>query len=610
MRSAYKWGIVVVALVLAAYGLAPTFLDVADGKLDRNVESYDGTAVDWLMEAGSPLTLGLDLQGGLLLQYKVMVDKAVQDKLDQVAQDIKARLTSDNEDLGVEVNHPDEAMYVRIAFQNPGDRDLLDDDIMSYFPNMNEIDEGQGVVRLQMKEDFIQETKKMAMEQAIQTIRDRVNALGVTEPSITRRGQSDIVVQLPGLEEDDMERAKDLIGQTAQLVFRMVDEEATGEEESYQSDAQYFRYIARQNAEQFASKNEQGLHLRNLGGSNYTVTGPDKETLEKFFEDKTDEEHMVGYEYIPSYKDQEKTVLDKQKTHWRSYYLFSETKLTGDMIQDARVSVDQQTGRPVVSLTFNRKGADIFAKLTEANVGKRFAIMLDNEVQSAPNINEAIPGGRAQITMGQLQSYAEIQQEAQDLVIVLRHGALPAPIELQHQTVVGPTLGAQSIRSSSYALLVGTILIIVFMLIYYQGSGVISVTALLLNLMFIMAALAGLGATLTLPGIAGIILTVGMAVDANVIIFERVREEVRAGRSAREAVNAGFDKALSAVIDANVTTGIAALVLMQYGTGPIRGFAVTLLIGIISTIFTAVFIARLLFDTWMDKRADDKKLSI
>jgi preprotein translocase subunit SecD len=223
--------------------------------------------------------------------------------------------------------------------------------------------------------------------------------------------------------------------------------------------------------------------------------------------------------------------------------------------------------------------------------------------------NEAIPGGRAQINMGSMQSYTEILRDSEDLVIVLRHGALPAPIEKQFETVVGPTLGQDSIDSSTRALLIGLFLVVVFMLFYYRGSGLISVVALGLNMVFVMAGLSGLGATLTLPGIAGIILTVGMAVDANVIIFERIREELDKGKKAREAMSSGFDAALSAVMDANVTTGIAGIVLMEAGTGPVRGFAVTLLIGIVSTIFTAVFISRLLFDAWVAK-ADKDSLSI
>lgn len=576
----FKWTIVLIALLLAVYGLVPTILDAADGDLDREVKNFDGPAVEWIMENGKPLTLGLDLQGGLLLQYKVLVDKAVQDKLDRMARDVRTRLLDADEGLNVEVTHPEGEFFIDVQFADATKTSLIDEDFMSYFTNLQEAEMGSGAVRLSMTEDYIEQTKKFAVQQAIETIRQRVNALGVAEPSITRRGESDIVVQLPGLKEDDVERAKELIGQTAQLEFKMLDDDGTN---------QFFG--------QFRGNLPQGFNLRQSGGD-FTVTHNSKAALKQFFEGKTDAQHEIGYQHFPIYENKAEGIIDEERSYWKTFYVFSETKLTGDYIQDARVSIDQQFNRPYVALNFDTKGAELFGELSSNNVGKRMAIMLDDNVQSAPVFNEPIMGGRAQITMGSMQSFTEIQQEAQDLVIVLRHGALPAPIEMQYETVVGPTLGADSIDKSTRALLVGSILIVIFMLIYYRGAGVISVAALTFNVMFIMAGLASLGATLTLPGIAGIILTVGMAVDANVIIYERIREEVRAGKSAFDAVNAGFDKALSAVLDANITTGIAALVLMQYGTGPIKGFAVTLLIGIVSTIFTAVFIARLLFDTW------------
>jgi preprotein translocase subunit SecD len=624
MNTAYKWGIVAIAIVLAIYGLGPTLADYfTDGQLDRNLVSAEREAelkqqgkevevegdgfAKWVFDQGTPLTLGLDLQGGLLLQYKVLVDKAVQDKLDRMARDMEARISEDHPDVDIEAKHPEGKYFVRLIFDFEGATvetesgetrpkdvsDVLTQDYMSYFPNLNRIDEGGNKVRLQMGDDYIDETKKFAVKQAIETIRQRVNALGVKEPSITRRGQTDIVVQLPGLGENDRERAKELIGQTARLVFRLVDDEGTN---------QFFN--------QFQGNLPKGFKLMQVGNFR-TIAYKDKDKLEEFFADRVDDNHTIGYEYVPIYENpQRREIIDKEESYWKSYYIFKETKLTGDCIQSARVSVDQQTQKPVVSLTFDRQGAQEFGSLTRENVDQRFAIMLDDEVKSAPVINEPIPGGRAQITLGSLRSYSELQQEAQDLVIVLRHGALPAPIELQYQTVVGPTLGQESITSSMWALFIGTLLIIIFMMIYYRVSGIISVTALLFNFLFILAGLAGLGATLTLPGIAGIILTVGMAVDANVIIFERIREEQRDGANAKDSVDTGFDKGFSAVADANVTTGIAALVLMQYGTGPIRGFAVTLLIGIGGTLFTAVFLSRLIFNLWLDWRSETEEVSI
>jgi len=460
---------------------------------------------------------------------------------------------------------------------------------MSFFPSMKQVDMGSGVIRLTMTGDYIKETKEFAVTQAIETIRERIDAIGVAEPSVTRRGDNGIVVQLPGLKSDDVDRAKGLIGQTAQLEFKMVDDEGT---------SAFFS--------QFQAGLPAGFDLRRISDGNLSVTSNDKDKLIEFLESKIDSNHAIGVEFNPIYENAvEKTGLDTEASYWKSYYLFRKVELTGEYIQDARVAMDPQLNKPYVSLTFDSRGAELFGNLSANNVGKRMAIMMGDEVQSAPVFNEAIRGGRAQITLGSMQGPAQMQRDAQDLVIVLRHGALPAPIEMQYQTVVGPTLGADSIKTSLEALGFGALLVIILMSIYYRGSGVISVVALFLNVLFVTAALASLGATLTLPGIAGIILTIGMAVDANVIIYERIREELHLGYSPYDAVRLGFGNALSAVIDGNITTAIAGLVLLQYGTGPIKGFAVTLLIGIGSTLFCAVVITRLIFDTFGAGRSKD-----
>ena len=590
-KQGLKWGVVIISLLVAGYGLLPTVLDWSDGELDRNVEGVDSEMVDWVMKNGKPLTLGLDLQGGLLLQYKVLVERALQDKLDQYARDIEARLEEREKGVDVEATNPGDGYKLFVEFGNASNTELVNDDFMTYYTNLERKKVGSNKLQLTMPEDYLQETRKLVIQQAVQTIRQRVNALGVTEPSITRKGQTDIVVQLPGLKDDDVERAKELIGQTAQLRFRMVDDEGTND---------FF--------EQFKGNLPDGFNLRRISGGEFlSVTHKSKEKLEEFFKGKVDNDHIIGYER-QLIKNQNGEI-DEEASYWKSYYIFAETKLQGQRVQDARVRTGQKFNKPYVSLNFDTKGGEIFAELSKNNVGKRMAVMLDDKVRSAPVFEEAILGGRARITMGTMRGYEALQKEARDLVIVLRNGALPAPIEMQYETVVGPTLGEASIEASTRALMVGSILVILFMMFYYRGSGVISVIALLLNFLFIMSALAALGATLTLPGIAGIILTVGMAVDANVIIFERMREEIRAGRTPREAVEAGYDKGVTAVLDANITTGIAALVLMQYGTGPIRGFAITLLIGIIFTLFTAVFISKLLFDQWL-QTAKPSDLSI
>ncbi len=272
------------------------------------------------------------------------------------------------------------------------------------------------------------------------------------------------------------------------------------------------------------------------------------------------------------------------------YLLKRRTLLTGEYITDARVQIDSQYNEPYVSLSFNARGARLFERITGDNIGKKLAIVLDDNVYSAPVIRDKISGGRAQI------SGSFTMDEAKDLAIVLRAGALPAPIKILEERTVGPSLGKDSIDKGFKSMIIGGLVVIVFMIIYYRVSGIIADLALLLNILFIMAGLAFFGATLTLPGIAGIILTIGMAVDANVLIFERIREELRLEKTARSAIEGGYAKALVTILDANVTTFIAALVLFQFGTGPIRGFAVTLSIGIVASFVTAVFVTRVIFD--------------
>jgi len=284
---------------------------------------------------------------------------------------------------------------------------------------------------------------------------------------------------------------------------------------------------------------------------------------------------------------EEKDTVRSRKT---PFLVQKRTYLTGEYLTDARVQIDSQFNEPYVTIDFDKKGARLFERITEANVKKRLAIVLDNHIYSAPVIQEKISGGHARIT-GNFTT-----EEAHDLAIVLRAGALPAPVQILEERTVGPSLGRDSIQKGIVSMCVGGILVLLFIGIYYKGAGMIANIALFLNIILIAAALAAFQATLTLPGIAGIILTIGMAVDANVIIFERIREEVRLGKTPRAAVDAGYAKATLTILDANVTTLIAALVLFQFGTGPVKGFAVTLSIGILASLFTAIIVARLIFD--------------
>ena len=364
----------------------------------------------------------------------------------------------------------------------------------------------------------------------------------MAEPDIRRQGKNRILIQLPGIK--DAQRAKDLIGKTALLEFKLVDD------------------------------------TQSLDDALKKGAPPGRQILYQIVEDP-------------------KT----QRTTKTPFLLKKRTLLTGAYLTDARVQMDNQFNEPYVSINFDKKGARIFERITGENVNKRLAIVLDNNVYSAPVIQEKIAGGQARIT-GRFST-----EEARDLAIVLRAGALPAPVNILEERTVGPSLGADSIRKGLLSMIIGGLMVVVFMVIYYKTAGLIADVALLLNILLIGAGLAALESTLTLPGIAGIILTIGMAVDANVIIFERIREEMALGRTPRAAVDAGYDRATLTILDANVTTLIAAVVLFQFGTGAVRGFAVTLSLGVIASMFTALILSRMIFDyILMNRKA--KTLSI
>jgi len=384
--------------------------------------------------------------------------------------------------------------------------------------------------------------KDNAVRQALETIRNRIDQFGVSEPVIVKQGENQILVQLPGIE--DPQRALDLIGRTAQLEFKLVDEDNAG---------------------------------RASSGS-----VPDGDEL-LMMRTKNRETGIATTTPI---------LLKKQAL------------LTGELLTDAKVSIGGEfRNEPYVGIEFNSEGARIFDKITAENVGKRLAIVLDNTVYSAPVVKERISGGRASITGG------FTMEEAKDLAIVLRAGALPAPVKVVQNITIGPTLGQDSIRKGIRATILGALLIVIFMIVYYRGCGVIANIALFLNLIYLLGAFSALKATMTLPGIAGIALTIGMGVDSNVLIFERIREELRLGKTVRAAVDAGYSKAWVAIFDSHVTTLITACVLFVFGTGPIKGFAVTLIIGMVINLFTAVFGSKAIFD-WILQKFKPRTLSI
>jgi preprotein translocase subunit SecD len=321
------------------------------------------------------------------------------------------------------------------------------------------------------------------------------------------------------------------------------------------------------------------------------------------------DDHQIGYEKVTEFDP------DTQKSTeigWRTFYLFARAEVTGEYITDATVAQDTQSGAGVgnfyVAVTFSPAGADRFEEVTGANVQRRFAIILDDEIDSAPVIRTKIGGGRASITLGAGDPEQQLQQ-ARQLELVLRSGALPAPINPSNESLIGPSLGRDAIHEGVKGMMVGSGLVLLFMMFYYRKSGVVADIAVLFNLLMQMAVLASFSATMTLPGIAGLALTIGMSVDVNVLVNERIREELRAGRSIRAAVEAGYGKAFPSILDGHVTVFISGLILAQYGTGPVKGFAVTLIVGIVCSLFTGVFCTRLVFDWWV-RHAKVKRLSV
>ncbi len=486
-----------------------------------------------------PLNLGLDLKGGVHLVLDVDVDKAVERSVEEDVDSVrrvlrKARiryrkLDAKGQALIVALKRPEEAARAV---------DLLNKEL----PGYTLADKGQGRLELTLKPKEARDIRKFAVDQAIEVVRTRIDALGTTEPVIVKQGARRVLVQIPGYE--DTARAKALIGRTAQLEFKLVDEKG---------DLQ----------KALAGKIPPG---------DIIMYGPETKRGGKRFR--------------------------------QPYLLKRRTELSGSEVADARVSIDSRFNEYAVTLKFNSKGARKFDKLTKAHVGERFAIILEGVVQSAPVIRERISGGSAQIT----GSFTP--QEAHDLAIVLRAGALPAPVKVVEERSIGPSLGKDSVEQGMNSIIIGGILVLLFMAVYYRAFGLIADLALMFNMLLIVAAMSMIGATLTLPGMAGVVLTIGMAVDANVLIFERIREELRLGKTPLAAIDGGYDKAFTTIVDANITTLIAAIVLFQFGSGPVKGFAVTLSVGILASMFTAITFTRAVIALALEKRGRVASLSI
>ncbi len=551
---------------------------------------------------------GLDIKGGLRLMYEVEVDEYIRDRRDRIAEQVqrqcgvligivpeeevddidKATLAAIQQRCKVErVDKDDDSVRaVRITFSNQEDAQKLTKTwVKDYFSDLR-VASGVGdlVVDLHMREEQLTNMRETAVRQSERTITNRIDSLGVLEPTvIARPNDGDIIIEIPGAQESSFERIKSIISRTAQLQFQIVDDESD-------SRAMY-------------TAPPEGVFLN-----------ADSQTFaEAFGADARD--RLRDYIATLAVPDDHELVIGRQEPDperggegWRTYYLYRVAEVTGEDLDDASVGFDPQSGSPEVDFTMNTRGASRMSDLTGRSIGKRMAIVLDDRVESAPVIQGQI-GARGRITLGAYLDRNTLLQEAKDLVVVLQAGALPAPLRPANEQLIGPTLGQDSVQKGAIAALVGILLVLVFMAAYYQVGGLVADAMVLLNLQLLLGTMSGIGATLTLPGIAAIALTVGMAVDANVLITERIREELRLGKSPRSAVEQGYARAYSAVFDSQLTTAIAGIVLWQFGTGPIKGFATMLLIGIGTSLFTGTFCSKVLFD-WLVRGARVQRLRV
>lgn len=524
------------------------------------------------------LNYGLDIQGGLHLVMGVDVDGVVKESTTRLIASMKSDMAKETVPFTDVKSEKPETGSVEIVTANAADKAKVEKFLADKYSTVLQVvgttDTG---VTARYFDSYLNDYKNRVIQQSIETIRNRIDEFGVAEPSISQQGANRILIQLPGMA--DAEKAKQLINTTAKLDFMIVSNELSSQQ----------LQVMVAEAEKAGNFN-----MENTKYSDYVTR------VNEALKGKLPEKTVVYFEKAPNV-----TTIDAGAI---PYLLRTDTDLGGGALDDAFVGYDQY-GSPQVSLQFNTAGAAKFADLTGNNVGKQMAIVLDKIVKSAPSVRDRISGGSAVITLGGGRDRNGMMDEAKMISTSLRAGALPASLEQLEERRVGPTLGADAIDKAKLGSYVGAAIIVIFMMLYYKSMGVVASFALGLNILGIFALLTTFGATLTLPGIAGIALTVGFAVDANVLINERIREELRLGHSIKVAVQEGYHRAMSAIIDANVTTAATAVVLLYFGTGPVRGFAVTLLIGIVTSMFANVFVSKVIVDTLVNK-FNFKKLSV
>lgn len=570
------WRIWVVGLTIlfSVYLLLPTYLKFHLGKsIPRIPKESDPWYVHVL--PSETLKLGLDLSGGLHLVLGIDFNEVNRDAISKLKNQLKEicdrekiegvtiDTTPDNK---LQVHYPNDETWKRV--DSAIGRDLSRD--------IDFEGQSQNTATLRMTQAHEDDVRARAVEQSMETLRNRIDEFGIAEPIIQKQGDEKILVQFPGVQEPG--RLKEIISRTAKLSFQV---ERSGPEEPGGSPSP-------RDLNDFVAQYVKDKKIT------LDATHPITNYLREFNAWLTETKKTPAGTEVLFHK---KVNVNTKEAEYVPYLLDREALVTGEDLQDAYYSFNQQTNEPIVNFALTPAGASKFEKATGENVGKFMAIVLDSNVHSAPRIKQKIGGGHAMIEMGSTgRAQAEILNDAKDTALVLRSGALPARLEFLEERVLGPSLGADAIRAGTTSLVLGLLLVFVFMAIYYKSSGMIANLALFLNGVLVLAAMAAFEGTLTLPGLAGLTLTLGMAVDANVLIFEHMREELRAGKSWTMALSEGYHRALGAILDGHLTSIVSAIVLLSFGYGPIRGFAVTLLIGLVASLFTSVFVTRLVFD--------------
>ncbi|MDY7233211.1 protein translocase subunit SecD [Hyalangium rubrum] len=571
----WKFGMIVAVTVATLWLLIPTYVSLVVLKPEErnNLALLQEKLPGWAPSAKYRLNLGLDLQGGIHMVMRVDTKTALQKRTERRGQQIARYITQDKKLGEVTADTDPERLQLTLVAKDPATMDAIEKEVLATFTDFTKVERDGGRLVLSPDEGQTNLFREESVDQAMLVIRNRIDKWGVAELDVRKLGTDSIQISLPG--RSDPEQAKELVGTTAQLEFRMVD---TSNPEVFQ---QIFAQTPPPEGSNITIATEDVLYPM--------LQGPNREALLAYVKGKVPETGEVLLECIAN------PLKKDDCLSYRTYLVEKNVPLTGENLESANASVSQ-LNEPEVNITFDAVGAREFERLTEANSGRYMAIVLDEYVQSAPRINEKISGGSARITMGGVgtKSFEEWFGEAQTLALVLKAGALPAPVTVGEIRQVGASLGEELIKKGSLAALVGLLLVVIFMGVYYKKTGLIADVALVLNGLLILAGLALFNATLTLPGIAGFALTLGVAVDANVLINERIREELDHGKTARQAVDQGYDRAFWTIFDSHVTSLIAGFILFATGTGPIRGFATTLIVGLIASLFTSIVVTRVI----------------